>query len=189
MSNLREAAQAARMALRHGVRAINNLGGAIEAAPLHDAIEILDAALAAPQPKPLTMGEQLIAVIVGIWAEHPDYSIRQTLDELNRRFPAPQPEPSNESRALLEADAWMKFATACERIGQKLSLSEREVLALRDAIDQLTAILMREPQRKPLTRGEIQILLTEHFDDDTLCGDDITLVRAIEAAHDIKETK
>jgi hypothetical protein len=41
-----------------------------------------------------TMGGQLIAVIASIWQAHPDYSIRQTLDELNRVFHAPQPKTS-----------------------------------------------------------------------------------------------
>jgi hypothetical protein len=41
------------------------------------------------------------------------------------------------------------------------------------------------PQRKPLTREQIQALLSQHFDDDRMCGDDMTLVRAIERAHGI----
>ena len=40
-----------------------------------------------------TMGGQFARIIAEIWHTHPDFGIRQTLDELNRRFPAPQPEP------------------------------------------------------------------------------------------------
>ena len=68
-----------------------------------EARDALRAALAAPQPEPVaddevatfinTMAGQFAAVIAEIWHAHPDYGIRQTLDELNRRFPAPQPEP------------------------------------------------------------------------------------------------
>ena len=53
MTALRQAAQAALEALRYGVRTINHLGGAIEAVPLHDAIDALSTALAEPQPEPV----------------------------------------------------------------------------------------------------------------------------------------
>jgi len=43
------------------------------------------------QPAQATIGEQFIAVVAGIWRDHPDYGIRQVLDELCRRFPAPIP--------------------------------------------------------------------------------------------------
>lgn len=56
MSDLRKAADAAIYALRYGVKTINHLGGAIEAMPLHDAIESLRAALADPQPEPEHIG-------------------------------------------------------------------------------------------------------------------------------------
>ena len=60
------------------------------------------------QPEPAdefvkTMGGQFALVIAEIWHAHPDYGIRQTLDELNRRFPAPQPISSlDEFLALAE---------------------------------------------------------------------------------------
>ncbi|MBK8105986.1 MAG: hypothetical protein IPK42_10595 [Betaproteobacteria bacterium] len=42
------------------------------------------------EPSPLagTMAEQFLQVVAGIWHDHPDYSIRQTLDALNATFPA-----------------------------------------------------------------------------------------------------
>lgn len=55
---LRAAAQQALEALRAGVRAINHLGGAKEAVPLHDAIDALRVALAAAVAEPLTDGEK-----------------------------------------------------------------------------------------------------------------------------------
>ena len=82
-------------------------------------VEALRAALAAPQPEPVaddevatfinTMAGQFALVIAEIWHAHPDYGIRQTLDELNRRFPAPQPEP---------ASTWS--LAECERVMQTL---------------------------------------------------------------------
>ncbi len=35
-----------------------------------------------------TMAEQFLQVVASIWHDHPDYSIRQTLDALNAKFPA-----------------------------------------------------------------------------------------------------
>ena len=49
-------------------------------------------AAAEAQPKPMTtMGEHFIGVIAGIWRDNPDYSIRQTLDALNAKWPSSQP--------------------------------------------------------------------------------------------------
>ena len=54
----------------------------------------------------------------------------------------------------------------------------------------MTPLYIHPPQqRQPLTRQQVQELLTAHFDNDTLCGDDMTLVRAVEAAHGITGSK
>ena len=47
-----------------------------------------------------TMGGQFALVVAEIWHTHPDFGVRQTLDELNRRFPVPQPEPLHDKQQL-----------------------------------------------------------------------------------------
>ena len=69
------------------------------------------------QPEPAdefvkTMGGQFALVIAEIWHAHPDYGIRQTLDELNRRFPAPQPEPLTDEQIDAGVAAWFATTTS-----------------------------------------------------------------------------
>jgi hypothetical protein len=50
--------------------------------------ELLDEPVQESSPLAGTMAEQFLQVVASIWHDHPDYSIRQTLDALNAKFPA-----------------------------------------------------------------------------------------------------
>ncbi len=52
--------------------------------------------------------------------------------------------------------------------------------------NKLKVDLREKTKQEPLTRSEIQKILSQKFFDDTMTGDDIVFVKAIEKAHGIK---
>ena len=56
-----------------------------------------------------------------------------------------------------------------------------------EEIRRLLGLVTAHPKAQPMTREQIQEMLTAHFDDDTLAGDDMTLIRAVERHHKIGE--
>lgn len=155
MSQDREVMQQALEALRHGVRAINYLGGAKEAMPLHEAIFAIDAALARPDTAPNLACKSVQARLAEQWgyvrAQPPQPQAVEGWRELYRRA-------INEANGLTN---YVEDRPELRRAERNLAAIEAEARALDAAPPQQPTPGVHTstaPQRGRLTDEQIEQL-------------------------------